>query len=266
MRRTFVFLCILILPLAVLWLRRCVHQTEASVAKADSAITSSSTAPPQPTAAQGHVLPDGRYISALPTPVGPDCPTPDALHAATKDKIRIINPNEVRIGDVRLLKNERTLMIPARVEVRTELLEYAMVQESGKAHESLLVTKVPVQDLHVAALLLGAVGQSPKIEVRWLRNGGATQVPLTDLIHVEHSAENTLSANPWIYNGSEFNHGSFAAMREGSIAALVNDPSALVNHPAAAALMRDDVFFAKSEKLPAPGVPVIVLFIFSKIR
>ena len=211
---------------------------------------------------QGSVTAGGKFESARGKPHGPGIPSAEAMKAAAMDYIKEISPDEVRVGEVRLLKKERTLIFTATVAVRTQPLEYALVHESGKAHEALLVTKVPVQDVHVAALLMEASGQAPRIEVSWRKNGGEARMPLSDLIRVQQVAADTLSANPWVYNGSEFHHGGFAAMSEGSMVALVNDPAALVNHRTAAALQRDDVFFANTEKLPADGVPVSVMFIF----
>ena len=204
----------------------------------------------------------GKFLPSHGKPAEQGIPSVEVMQAAAKNYIKEVSANEVRVGEVRLLKKERTLIFPATLAVKTQPLEYALVHETGKAHEAMLVTKVPVQDVHVAALLIEAIGQAPQIEVSWRKHGGEARMPLNDLIRVQKAAPDTLSANPWIYNGSEFLHGSFAAMTEGSIVALVNDPSALVNHRAAAALMRDDVFFANIDKLPAEGVPLSVMFIF----
>jgi len=216
----------------------------------------------QPTPEQGVVQTGGKFQAVRGKPPGPGISSAEAMKAEVKDYIKEISPDEVRVGEVRLLKRERTLIFTATVAVRAQALEYALVHETGKAHEALLVTKVPVQDVHVAALLIEANGQVPKIEVSWRKNGGEARVALSDLIRVQQVAADTLSANPWTYNGSEFHQGGFAAMSEGSMVALVNDPAALVNHRAAAALQRDDVFFANAERLPADGVPVSVMFIF----
>ncbi len=220
------------------------------------------TSQPKPTPEQGVVQPGGKFLPSRGKPPGQGIPSVEAMQAAAKNYIKEVSANEVRVGEVRLLKKERTLIFPATLAVKTQPLEYALVHETGKAHEAMLVTKVPVQDVHVAALLIEAIGQAPQIEISWRKHGGEARMPLNDLIRVQKAAPDTLSANPWIYNGSEFLHGSFAAMTEGSIIALVNDPSALVNHRAAAALMRDDVFFAHIDKLPAEGVPLSVMFIF----
>jgi hypothetical protein len=179
-----------------------------------------------------------------------------------KAYLREISPNEVQVGEVRLLKDSRSVIFPSRVAERTVPLEYALVHETGKAHEALLVTSVPAQDLQVAALLFDAVGQSPSIEVAWKKHGGEARLPLTSLLEVKDAPADTLSSSGWVYTGSQFSHGRFQAEVSGSLIALVNDPLALINHRATAGLNRDDVFFAKSENLPPEGVTVSVILRF----
>ncbi|MBL9144963.1 MAG: hypothetical protein JNM99_14880 [Verrucomicrobiaceae bacterium] len=216
-----------------------------------------------PTPDQGVVQSGGKFQANRGKPPSSEIPSAEAMKEVARSYIKEVGPNELRVGEVRLLKRERTITFTATVAVRTQPLEYALVHETGKAHEALLVTKVPVQDVHVAVLLLEASGRAPMIEVSWRKHGGEARMPLSDLIRVQQVAPDVLKANPWTYNGSEFSHGSFAAMREGSLVALVNDPAALVNHRTAASLMRDDVFFANSDKLPPDGVPVSVIFVFT---
>ena len=151
-----------------------------------------------------------------------------------------------------------TISFPAKVAEKERALEYAIVHETGKTHEALLSTLAAIHDVHVAALLLDAGGLSPQIEVTWRKHGGEARVPLHAMIGMK---EGSLDA-VWRYNGSEFIHGGFAASREGSVVALMNDPSALVNHPAAGALMKDDVFFAQRAQLPPEGVQVTVVMTF----
>jgi hypothetical protein len=227
-----------------------------------AAVPTPSSSQAQPRPDQGKVVPSGKFEPEHFKTQVPQIPNAEAMHSEVKDYIKQISQNEVHVGEVRLLKKERTLIFPATLAERHQPLEYALVHETGKTHEALLMTKVPVQDVHVAALLIDATGQPPTIEVSWRKNGGEAKMMLSDLIRVQQSPADTLSANPWTYNGSKFIHGGFAAMREGSMVALVNDPSALVNHQAAGDLMRDDVFFANPEKLPPDGVGISVSFIF----
>jgi hypothetical protein len=63
----------------------------------------------------------------------------------------------------------------------------------------------------------------------------------------------------WLYNGSVFDRGGFAAQREGSYIALIRDPSALVNNPGADR-DNDRIHFPNAELLPPEGSPVRVIF------
>lgn len=205
----------------------------------------------------GKVAASGKFTpNATPAAKGPA--SAEELKNAAQGYIRELGPDELQIGSVRLNKRKRTISFPAKVAEKERALEYALVHESGKTHEALLSTAAAIQDVHVAALLLDAIGQAPMIEVTWRKHGGEAKVPLHELIGMK---EGSLDA-VWRYNGSVFIHGGFAASREGSLVALMNDPSALVNHPAAGELMKDDVFFAQRANLPPEGVQVTVVMTF----
>lgn len=205
----------------------------------------------------GQVAASGKFTpKAAPAAKGPS--SAEELKKAAQGYFRELGPDELQIGSVKLNKRKRTISFPAKVAEKERPLEYALVHESGKTHEALLSTAAAVQDVHVAALLLDANGQAPVIEVTWRKHGGEAKVPLHELTGMKEGSLDGL----WRYNGSVFNHGGFAASREGSLVALMNDPSALVNHPAAGALMKDDVFFAQTAKLPPEGVQVTVVMTF----
>ncbi|MFM2169561.1 MAG: hypothetical protein RIS79_3932 [Verrucomicrobiota bacterium] len=201
----------------------------------------------------GNVAPGGKFTpTAAPMMQGPS--SEEALKTSAQAWIGEKGPDELQIGLVTLHKKRRMISFPAQVAEKERALEYALVHETGKTHEALLSTAAAVADVHLAALLLDAVGQSPQIEVTWRKHGGEARMPLNEMIGLK---EGTLDA-VWRYNGSEFIHSGFAASREGSLVALLNDPSALVNHPAAGALMNDDLFFAQRARLPPEGVQVTV--------
>ncbi len=67
-----------------------------------------------------------------------------------------LDEHRYRLGKVELNKKEKTLRFPASLHMREELIEYAVVHQTGKVHESLLITKVRPHTIHLAALLLGA--------------------------------------------------------------------------------------------------------------
>ena len=193
-------------------------------------------------------------------------------------KVQQTGPDTYQIGLVEFDKRQRTIVLPAQVHLRTQVVEYILVNETGKAYESLLTTEAKPTEVHLAALLLGlapaAVGgeynratpvpdsNAVSIAVSWQTNGTRVTYSLPELIGLR----DPLSAQPprpfpagaWLYNGSVFDAMGFVAAREGSIISLIRDPACLLNNP------RDDrdnhhIHFPNEKLLPAEGAGVRVI-------
>jgi hypothetical protein len=161
-------------------------------------------------------------------------------------KIRQISPGIFQIGKVRLDKSTRSVTFPAVVNMTDSIVEYVVVTDQGKVHESLLRTDAVPKDIHVAMLLLDGKGSGTNvvppdplkpipgdpvtIEVSWTEKGKTKRVPVEKLIFNTETRTN-LSSGPWIYNGSLVDNDVFMADSEGSIVSLITDPFALVNNP-----------------------------------
>jgi hypothetical protein len=148
-------------------------------------------------------------------------------------------------------KGKGTVTFPAEINMQTGMLEYLLVADTGKTHESLLSTKIEPYDIQVAMLLLGVApaGKSDsappgQITRDYLKTapelkGDKVNVLLTwaghraraeDLVwNLDKNA--VMTPGPWIYNGSEMYDGRFLAQVDGSVAALVRDSGALMNNP-----------------------------------
>jgi hypothetical protein len=148
-------------------------------------------------------------------------------------------------------KERRTVTFPAAINMRSGMLEYLIVSETGKTHESLLSTKIAPYDIQVAMLLLGIApagkadaeppgqlnkeylktapelkGEKVSLFLAWAGH----RVRAEDLIW--NLQENgPMTEGPWVYNGSEMYDGRFLAQIDGSVAALVRDSAALMNNP-----------------------------------
>ena len=61
--------------------------------------------------------------------------------------------NDFNLGEVQVSPSTLAISFPAQVNQRTGLVEYLLVHETGKVHESILKTKVGGQQIHAAALL-----------------------------------------------------------------------------------------------------------------
>ncbi len=170
-----------------------------------------------------------------------------------------LSPGVYQIGKLHLDKNTGTITFPARVNMDEGNLEYLLVTPQGSAHESLLVTDVQPTDLHFAMLLLGAKGSGiyapapadappPQLNGEYLKHapqlkgdaitisailkkdGAETKVPIEDWL-LDTETKKSPAHGPWIYSGSMFAEDKFLAQIEGCFAALVTNPSALINNP-----------------------------------
>ncbi len=243
-----------------------------------------------PSASQGSVNASGKFTPAHQLPATDNGITPRTAaeaESALKQalKVRQTGSNTFQLGQVEFDKYLRTVSLPALVAVRTQAVEYALVNVKGKAYESLLTTEATPSDVHLAFLLLG-VSQVPitgdfnkavtvpetnslRIEVAWEENGKLANAALCDLMClVDEPASRAderrepparpMPSRSWLYNGSVFDGFGFAAQREGSIIAVIRDSAALVNNP------REDrdndrIHFPNTKLLPPEGVSVRVV-------
>ncbi len=186
----------------------------------------------------------------------------------------------MKIGEVTLNKKTRTITFPGSINMDHGEMEYLLVQEGGKTHESLLVTKVEPFQIHVAMLLLGVKvpaqpaeapppdaidahylktapkpkGGSVLIFVRWTEDGKTVAVHAEDMMF-DDAVKKPMTRGPWVYNGSMLSRGVFLAQQDRSIASLVIDPSALINNERPDS-DNDQVWSIATEKTPRAGTPV----------
>ena len=191
--------------------------------------------------------------------------------------------DRVTIGKITVDKKARTVRFPATVNLTEGLLEYLLVTDQGKTHESLFATTVSPFQLHVAMLLLGVnpaveiqelppeqitanslqaapelKGDDVDILVSWKQGEDRQQVRAEELIQ-NRLVQGPVPTGPWIYTGSAIFQKQFLAQSEGSIVALVTDPVALINNPRPGH-MDDTIWSVRKERVPAVGTPVEITF------
>jgi hypothetical protein len=233
---------------------------------------------PIPRPDQGTISPSGKFNPAPPVPANQVPPrTVEEAQAALKQALKIsqIGSNTFRVGRVEFNNQTRLVTVPARVSIRTQIVEYVLVTDGGKAYESVFKTEASPVDLHLAFLLLG-VSQSQiggdlrtpmsvsetnalTIDVSWETNGQTLRFDLSELVVLAEkgpeSPGHKMSVEKWLYNGSIFDRWGFAAQREGSIISLIRDPAALVNNPGGDR-DNDNVHLPNQRLLPAEGTSV----------
>jgi len=236
---------------------------------------------------QLHVKRPGVFIlamAAILTAPAPVCAEDvEVAPPPAKPAVREVSPGFFEVGKVRLDQKARSISFPGVLKMKRGLLEYLLVNPKGSVHESLLVTEVEANEIHVAMLLLGAKGgavtavapparldaeyfrAAPKltgdpvlISVKWKEKDVDKIVPVEDWLFNE-SAKKEIVHGPWIYNGSMLHEGHFLAQAEGNLVALVTSPTALVNNPRKGN-DNDQMWNVNGESTPGIGTPVEIIF------
>ena len=192
--------------------------------------------------------------------------------ASTNSLVKRISENVFELGKVRLDKKRRTVAFPATVNIKDSLIEYLVVTDNGKTHESLLRTEAEPYQIHTAMLLLGAKGAntngSPKpenpvlsgekvaLEIGWKHRRKAKRYPAEYLVF-NRRTRSAMASGVWIYNGSRIGEGMFVAQRDGSVVSLITDPDALVNN-SGADREDDENWLPYAKRLPAVNSAVQV--------
>ncbi|MEM9282955.1 MAG: YdjY domain-containing protein [Verrucomicrobiota bacterium] len=183
--------------------------------------------------------------------------------------------HEYRLGKIELNAKSREIRFPVLVNMREGgPIEYFLVHETGKVHESILVTPVSAFDLQVALKLLKYESGKGDLFNRMLpphlveeeggtaaERGASVSFRFVPEMGEPIPAESTLidgfegkplAEGEWIYTGSMIYEGSFMAGVEGSIIAIYLDPVAMFNSLAEGA-DNDERWGANSELVPEVG-------------
>lgn len=184
--------------------------------------------------------------------------------------LKYVSPGVFEIGKCTIIKDENRVEFPASVNMKEGLLEYLLVGNTGKLHESLLRTDIEPYALQVALLLSGLEGslkhlsaqgenRTPEgdpveIMVSWSEEGKAKKARIETMVL---DGKNAVDQIPWVFTGSIIRNGAFAAQVEKSIIAIYHDPVAMIDHRLASGAS-DERWFANSKAVPPIGTPITV--------
>ena len=164
----------------------------------------------------------------------------DKPSAELKERVKQVGPGMYRVGDVTVDAKLCVAAFPAKVNQLVGLIEYALVTETGKIHESFLSTKARPSDIHAALLLLGVKPPGgASVDVGWKVGGKWVRKPIPDCIGqypLEAASERDdkvtdksfdTKSRDWKWTGSRIQNGKTAADVSGSILSLQSDTEAL---------------------------------------
>ncbi|MBK1834067.1 YdjY domain-containing protein [Roseibacillus ishigakijimensis] len=203
-----------------------------------------------------------------------------------KPAVKELGDGRYSLGLVEFDEKTRRITFPAEVNQVEGILEFAIVHEKGKIHESLLMTKASAFHLNVALKLLGYqsspelfpilnenyenTGKYPEVPeaqktaarlqllVSWQQEGEQKEVPLNDLIY-HLTTEKAMKPAPWIYQGSYIHENAFKAEVSGDLVAIYITRSSLLNF-SGKDNDTDEPWIPYQERMPPIGTAVTVTF------
>ncbi|MGL4399329.1 MAG: YdjY domain-containing protein [Luteolibacter sp.] len=220
------------------------------------------------------------------SPVEPkSLPAPDQVVEPVTPSVKKIDATRYQVGDVVFDQKTREIRFPTLVNMTEGLLEFLIVHEKGKVHESLLTTAVSPTHLNLAFTLLryspskelyllpDENGKVPTeyphvpaevkaaarvvIDVEWSDGGETRRIPINEWI--QHAVKTTsMLAGPWVYGGSDFSEGIFLAETSGDVAAIYLSMAALLNYPGNDN-DSDEVWVPFPKRVPPQGTKVTVI-------
>jgi hypothetical protein len=198
-----------------------------------------------------------------------------------------LDADRFKIGDVELNKQTRAIRFPAAINMREGLLEFVIVHDNGKVHESLLRTAINATHLNLALKLLSyqsspelfmlrdeegfpnglmpAVDAKTKaaarVEIRMLWKDGEIQHSASVNECIISNRNNTvMPAGPWVYGGSSVYNGRYVAEVTGDIVAILTNQAAIFNYPGDNSRVGENYasWYALTKMIPEVGTTVIV--------
>jgi len=177
-------------------------------------------------------------------------------------------------GGITIDQKSRSFSFDAVCNQTSRLVEYALVHENGKVHESLFRTKISPRWIHACFLLLkespfvslsreqGLAGHNDRalrVLVEWDGNGSKFSEPLGRMT-IKQTNEKTLDERAFLFTGSKVIEGEYLAEMDGSIIAIYEDSRATIN-----AIdednSNDDIWLANGENMPPLGKTVRIRLI-----
>lgn len=202
-----------------------------------------------------------------------------------KPAIKKLDETRFQVGEVIFDQKSREIRFPARVNMTEGLLEYLVVHQNGKIHESLFSTEIAATHLNLAFTLLRykpsrelyaipseTGGVSNRFEdvpadikaaarvnlfAEWKEKDKTRKFPVNELIQQEAKGT-AMPVGPWVYGGSDFHDGKFVAQTTGDIAAIFSEMASLINYPGEDN-GDDTVWIPFPKRLPPTGTEVTII-------
>jgi hypothetical protein len=218
----------------------------------------------------------------------PDADAPTADPAAAAKRIKQTGPGQYELGEVKFSSVTREVRVPTTVNMRDGAIEFALVHEMGKTHESLLKMTASAVDIQVALLLcnyqageLGLISgyekdleivkrvettapktagaNRVKIAVEWKdADGKIKRMSLQEWMIEVNTKKPPTDVTHWIFNGSSVMSAGFAAELQGNTIAIYMDRNAVLSWPGKSN-RDDDHWLPNTSVIPKEDTPITLI-------
>ena len=205
--------------------------------------------------------------------------------ADAQKRLKKLSDSRYQLGEILIDAAKRELRLPCKVLHQQIPIEYVLVHETGKDHETILTTAVSPLDLQVALLLAnytpGSTGlfaklpgdeplpfpeQPPKaagahrvqLTAEWQQDGEKKTSPLSQWVQNSDRRVPPSDLDVWLFTGSKIDNRGFVAEAEGSLVAVYADANAVFNSPAAGN-HRDDIWISLPKNIPTEGTALTLI-------
>jgi hypothetical protein len=187
-------------------------------------------------------------------------------------EISEIGPGRYQFGDILIDQNNREFSFSGTCNQISGLVEYALVHEDGKVHESLFRTNVSPRLVHACFLLLkekpetnffkildGNVSEWAnlrriELSIIWEQNNTFEEKPISSMV-INQTDNRELASKSFVFSGSRTIEGQYLAEMDGSIIAVYHDSRATLNSMDKQS-NSDEVWIAHQTGMPPKGNPV----------
>jgi hypothetical protein len=181
--------------------------------------------------------------------------------AAAQKRVRDLGGGEYELGGILFNAKTRSIRLPCVLNMRQGPIEFLLVHESGKTHESMLRTAVSALDLQVVFLLLNyqpghdglfdslektepaayknlAVTKTEKpganrvkLSLEWKTAQGPKVVPVAETLLKTPTKKAPTDCELWIFHGSQVQESGFSAALHGNLISLYYDRTGMLATP-----------------------------------
>ena len=211
---------------------------------------------------------------------------PAARMEAIKKSIKEVAPGKYDLGGIIIDGATREVRIPTVVNLVQSPVEYMLVHETGKTHESVLKTSLDPLRIQVALLLAnyetgteGVYAKAPagaqlalfpkvtpvhpganlvNLDVEWEIDGKKKRTAFSQWVQNIEIRKPAPDMDVWMFTGSKIDERGFVASSDGSIIALWADPNSVLNS-IATGNDRDELWITLPANIPPEGTPVTLI-------